>query len=141
MRIKLFNLLFFVGYIALCTATFSSCGFYLSHRLSNRRRQLREILLAVSFITGVLFVARYPLDFDFASDQFLAVFWLLTFTVLTPSRIIAKRLLHYARLRGRNLRSIVIVGEGPDAWKLAERIENETILGYRVVQVIDAKEV
>ena len=141
MRIKLFNLLFFVSYIALCSATFTSCGLYLSHRLSNWRRHLREILLAVTFITGILFAVRYPFDFDFASDQFLAIFWLLTFAVLTPSRIIAKRLLHYARLRGRNLRSIVIVGEGLDALQLAARIEKETVLGYRVVRVIDAREV
>lgn len=140
-RITIMNILVFGGYIAVCSAIFSGCGFYVSHRLSHWSRQLREILLAVSFITGVLFVARYPLDFDFASNQFLAVFWLSTFAILAPSRIIAHRLLHYVRLRGRNLRSIVIVGEGLDAWKLAERIENDTILGYRVVQVIDAKEV
>jgi hypothetical protein len=45
------------------------------------------------------------------------------------------------RRRGRNLRSIVVVGEGLEAAALADRVEKEPALGYRVVRVIDAKEV
>ena len=44
------------------------------------------------------------------------------------------------RLRGRNLRGLVIVGEGSEAAALADRIEKEPALGYRVIQVIDARE-
>ena len=78
---------------------------------------------------------------DFADKTFFMAFWLLTFTVLILTRLIGQQLLYYARLRGRNLRSIVIVGEGPEAATLADRIEKEPTLGYRVVRIIDAKEV
>lgn len=139
LRIKVVNILIFGGYLAVCSAIFSSCGFYLSHRLSHWTRQAGEILLATTLITGVLLLL--PRQMVFATKEFLLLFWLLNFSVLALARAVGYRLLHYARLRGRNLRSIVIVGEGLGAWKLAERIENETILGYRVVRVIDAKEV
>src|SRR5438552_7218549 len=52
-RIALSNLLLFAGYLALCSAVFSACGFYSSHRLSHSFRRLNEILLAVTVITGI----------------------------------------------------------------------------------------
>jgi FlaA1/EpsC-like NDP-sugar epimerase len=141
MRIKLLNLILIAAYMAVCARTFASCGFYLSHRLSHWPRQLREILIAVTFITGLLFVLRWPFEFSFATNQFLFDFWFLTFAVLALARVVGQHLLYFVRSRGRNLRSIVIVGEGLEAMALADRIEKEPTLGYRVVRVIDAEEV
>ena len=139
LRIKLVNMFMFGGYLALCSVIFSLCGFYLSHRLGHWTRRVRETLLATTLITGVLLVL--PLRMDFATPSFFVAFWLLTFTVLIVTRLIGQQLLFYARSHGRNLRSIVIVGEGSEATALADRIEKEPTLGYRVVRVIDAKEV
>ena len=140
MRIQIFNLLFLIAYVMGCAVTFTSCGFYVSHRLSHWPRRLREILIAVTVITGVLFASRGPFDFDFASNRFLGLFWLFNFAVLLVTRVFGQHLLHRLRLRGRNLRSLVIVGEGSDAADLADRIEKEPALGYRVIQIIDARE-
>ena len=137
-RIKIVNILVFAGYIAVCSAIFSACGFYLSHRLSNWKRQLREILLATTVLTGVLFVL--PFKIAFATNEFLLFFWLQTFVALVASRSIGRRLLHYARSHGRNLRNIIVVGEGAEGAALADRIEKEANLGYRVLRVINAKE-
>jgi len=139
LRIKLINILLFGGYLTLCSVIFSSCGFYLSHRMSSWGRQVRETLLATTLITGVFLIL--PFQMEFATKSFFVAFWLLTFTVLILTRLIGQHLLYYARSRGRNLRSIVIVGEGSEATALADRIENEPALGYRVVRIIDAKEV
>ena len=138
LRVKLVNMFIFGGYLALCLAVFSMCGFYVSHRLCHWSRPAREILLATSLMTGVLFVL--PLRMDFATTYFFVAFWLLTFTGLVLSRVISQQLLHFARARGRNLRNIVIVGEGKDASALADRIARENTLGYRVVRVIKAEE-
>ena len=140
-RIQIFNLIFFVAFLLVCATTFASCGFYVSHRLSHWRRRVREIFMAVTFITGLLLVLRSPFEFHFASTRFLIAFWLLNFGSLLGTRIIGQQLLYLMRLRGRNLRSIVIVGEGPDAAALAERVEKEPALGYRVVRIIDAREI
>lgn len=138
-RIKLVNFLLFAGYLALCSVIFSVCGFYLSHRLSRWTRQVREIFVATTLMTGVILVV--PFRMAFATQEFLIIFWLLSFAVLVLTRIVGQALLYYARSRGRNLRRIVIVGEGHDATALADRIEKEPTLGYRVVRIIDAKEI
>jgi FlaA1/EpsC-like NDP-sugar epimerase len=140
-RIKVANLLLFVGYLVLCSAAFSVCGFYRSHRLSPWNRRLYEILLAVTLLTGILLVLRWPLHLMFATDEFLLWFWALTLCTLFLSREIVRLLLHLARLRGRNLRNVIIVGEGSNATALANRVGQEASLGYRVLRIIDAKEI
>ena len=115
MRIQIFNLLFFASYVGVCAVTFAKCGFYISHRLSHWRRRVREIFTAVTLITAVLFALRSPFDFAFASNHFLFFFWLFSLVVLLIVRVFGYHVLQCMRLRGRNLRSIVIVGEGMDA--------------------------
>jgi FlaA1/EpsC-like NDP-sugar epimerase len=138
-RIKLVNMLIFAGYLAFCSLVFSFCGFYLSHRMSRLGRRVRETLLATTLITGVLLLL--PLRMAFATKFFFVMFWLLTFSLLVLPRLFGQHLLYFARSHGRNVRSIVIVGVGSEASALADRIEKEPTLGYRVVRVIDAKEV
>jgi FlaA1/EpsC-like NDP-sugar epimerase len=140
MRIKVANFLLFVGYIALCSVIFSACGFYRSHRLSHWHQRLSEILFAVSFITAVLLVLRWTRPLAFATNEFLLMFWLLAFCTLAPSHEIARRLVYLARLRGRNLRNVIIVGEGSYATALAARVGQEASLGYRILRIIDARE-
>jgi exopolysaccharide biosynthesis polyprenyl glycosylphosphotransferase len=137
LRIKLVNFIVFSGYLALCSLIFSLCGFYLSHRMSRWRRRCREILLATSLISAVLLLV--PLRMDFATKSFFASFWVLTFAVLILSRFIIQGVLYRMRLHGRNLRSLVIIGDGNDAVALANRIEQEPALGYRLARIIDAE--
>jgi FlaA1/EpsC-like NDP-sugar epimerase len=138
-RVKLVNMFIFAGYLFFCSLVFSLCGFYLSHRMSRLGRRLREAFLATTLITAVLLVL--PLRMQFATNIFFVMFWLLTFSLLVLARLFGQHLLYFARSHGRNLRSIVIVGVGSEASALADRIEKEPTLGYRVVRVIDAKEV
>lgn len=138
LRIQLFNLIFFAAYVLVCSFTFANCGFYVSHRLSQWPRQIREIFVAVTTITAILFVLRWPFDFIFASNRFLFIFWCLTFSILGLARVAGLQLLYFLRSRGRNLRSIVIVGQGSEAAALGDRIEHEPTLGYRLARIIDA---
>jgi FlaA1/EpsC-like NDP-sugar epimerase len=138
LRIKVVNFFMFGGYLLFCSLVFSACGFYRSHRMSHWTRWSREILCATTLFAGVLSVL--PLRMEFATKYFYLVFWLLTAGFLTMSRLLGRYVLYYLRSRGRNLRNIVIVGEGNNATALADRIEKENTLGYRVVRVIHAKE-
>jgi FlaA1/EpsC-like NDP-sugar epimerase len=137
-RIKVENILIFAGYLFLCSAIFSACGFYLSHRLSRWTRQACEISVATTLITIVF--SLLPRGMPFATKEFLLLFWLMNFWILFLPRLIGYHVLYFARTHGRNLRNIVIVGEGSDASALAERIQKQTTLGYRVVQVINTEE-
>jgi FlaA1/EpsC-like NDP-sugar epimerase len=139
-RVKVANLFLFVGYIALCSAILLACGVYRSHRLSRWGQRLYEIFLAVTLLTGVLWLLRWPLALEFAKDVFLLLFWLMTLCALVLSHEIARQILYLARRRGRNLRNIIIIGDGPNAEALASRIRGESSLGYRVLRVIDVAE-
>lgn len=138
-RIKVANLILFMGYLVLCSAVFSACGLYRSHRLSHAKQRLYEIFLAVTCITGALFILRSIFLLAFATDLFFVWFWPLTLSLLVLSHETALGLLHLARLRGRNLRHVIIVGERPDAMTLAERVNQDVSLGYRVLRIIDAR--
>jgi len=137
-RIKIVNILIFAGYLVLCSAIFSATGFYLSHRLRPWRRQLREVFVATTLITGVLLVL--PFRMALVTAEFLILFWCFTCVALILARAGEIASLHFARAHGRNLRNLVVVGEGEAATALAERIEMAPTLGYRVVQVINAEE-
>lgn len=82
---------------------------------------------------------RWPLALSFATNEFLILFWLLAFCALMLSRDIARRLLHLARLRERNLRNVIIIGEEPYATALADRVTQEAYLGYRIIRIIDGR--
>jgi FlaA1/EpsC-like NDP-sugar epimerase len=141
LRIALINVFLFAGYLALCSVICTSCGFYRSHRLSRRSRRVVESLVAATLMAAIIFALRRPFNLSFATDMFLILFWGLTCTSLAVFHLIAQQLLYYARSHGRNLRGIVIVGEGQEAAALADRIGKDTALGYRVLRIIDAKEV
>src|SRR5258708_35473273 len=51
LRIKLVNVIIFGGYLVFCSLIFSSCGFYLSHRISGWGRRIRETLLATTLVS------------------------------------------------------------------------------------------
>ena len=141
LRIALLNVFVFAGYLALCAVVFSICGFYRSHRLSHWSRHITEVICAISILTAILLLLRVPLIFSFATNKFLFLFWLLSAAALMLSHMLAQRLLYFARSRGRNLRDIIIVGEGQEAIDLAERIGKDRTLGYRVLRIMDAKEI
>jgi FlaA1/EpsC-like NDP-sugar epimerase len=141
MRIKVVNLVLFVGYLALCSAIFSACGLYRSHRLSHWRRRVYEIALAVSLITVAFLVLKQLFHISFAIKAFFPLFWGFTLCTLLLSHELAMRLVHLARLRGRNTRNVVLVGEGPEMLALANRVRQETSLGYRILHIIDAREI
>jgi FlaA1/EpsC-like NDP-sugar epimerase len=139
-RIKVANLFLFVGYVALCSAVFLACGLYRSHRLSRWTQRFSEIFVAVTVVTLVLWLLRWPLALEFTTNAFLLLFWLLTLCALALSHELVRQFLHLARLRGRNLRNVIIVGEGSNAAALSSRIRQESSLGYRVLRVIDVGE-
>jgi FlaA1/EpsC-like NDP-sugar epimerase len=141
MRIKVVNLIVFMAYLALCSTIFSACGLYRSHRLSHWTQRLHELALAVTLITVAFLVLKQLFEISFAIQAFLALFWCLTLCALLLSHELALWLLQTARVRGRNLSNVVIVGEGPEVLALADRVRQEASLGYRILRIIDAREI
>jgi FlaA1/EpsC-like NDP-sugar epimerase len=141
MRIKVANFFLFGGYLGLCSLIFSACGLYRSHRLSHWHQRLIEISLAATLATALFGLFSQLFLIGFAMRRFLPLYWLLTLGILWLSHELTSRLLQLARRWERNLRNVVIVSEGQDAVVLANRISQEVSLGYRVLRIIDAKEI
>ena len=139
-RVQVTTLLLCIGYIALCSTVFSACGLYRSHRLSSWNQRLYEIVLAVTWLTGALLLLTWALPLRFATNTFLLSFWLLTLCTLWLLHELALQLLQLARARGRNLRNVIIVGEGAEITDLVHRMQQDVSLGYSVRRIIDAGE-
>jgi FlaA1/EpsC-like NDP-sugar epimerase len=99
------------------------------------------MVLAVTFVTIAFLVLKQLFLISFAMNAFLPLFWFLTLCALLLSHELALRLLHAVRLRGRNLRNVIIIGEGPDVTALADRVRQDDSLGYRILRIIDAREI
>src|SRR3989454_4648987 len=68
---------------------------------------------------------------------FLAVFWTVSTITAVTSRYVLRSLLHRIRIRGRNLRNVVIVGTNRRAIEFARKVEANPGLGYRILGFVD----
>jgi FlaA1/EpsC-like NDP-sugar epimerase len=140
LRIKVVNIVLFGAYLLFCSAVFSMCGLYMSHRLSHWRRQVREVVVAVTLMMTPIVLLQWPMGFEFATTKFVLCYWLATVIILLLARISGRKLLYFLRAQGKNLRTVVVIGRSTEVGALANRLERDTALGYRIVGIIDVKE-
>ena len=137
MRIKLLNLLVFLGLFYFWHVIFSAFGLYGSRRLGDRKEEAVVVLKATSAGALVLgFVAAF-FQVRMITPAFIAVFWIVaTFTIIF-SRLALREFLRRARIHGRNLRHLLIIGTNPRAVEFARAIEGRPELGYQLVGFAD----
>lgn len=108
-------------------------GLYKFQRLTSRLRAFRKIFNA-SVIATLLFIASTYLFQEYRfSRGVIGYFFAISFSLLCCFRILFQALLSYLRLKGLNLRHIVIVGTGELARTTAKKIENRAETGIRIV--------
>lgn len=137
MRVKIGNFLIFVALLLFWHIIFSSFHLYASHRLSRRRDELRDILKASSVGTLLILVAAVAFHIHMVTGTFISVFWATSSLVAVGSRIVLRSVLERMRLRGRNLRNMLIVGTNRRAVEFAKKIDATPSLGYRIVGFAD----
>jgi exopolysaccharide biosynthesis polyprenyl glycosylphosphotransferase len=137
MRVKIGNFFIFLGLLMLWHTFFLAFGLYKSRRLSTFGADARDVLMATSLGTLCLHAAAIILQIRMAIPTFLVVFWVLSTLLLVSSRFMLRVLLTQTRLRGRNLRDMLIVGTNPRAIELARRMQSRPELGYRVIGFAD----
>jgi exopolysaccharide biosynthesis polyprenyl glycosylphosphotransferase len=137
MRIKLSNLLLFVSLLVLWHALFVARGFYASHRLATRASELGDIVKATAVGSLVLWAASFLFHIRMATFSFVLIFFALSTVILISSRMALRMFLAQTRLRGRNLRHVLIVGTSPRAVEFAEKIQGSPELGYCVIGFSD----
>ncbi len=137
MRIKLSNLVVFLGLFYFWHLIFSAFGLYGSRRLGNRREEAGVALKATS--TAALLVGFFATFFklEMVTPAFIAVFWIAGTSAIILSRLALREFLRRARMHGRNLRHLLIIGTNARAMEFAGAIEGRPELGYQLVGFVD----
>jgi len=137
MRVKLQNLIIFFGLLLLWHVLFSCFGLYASHRLSSRASECADVVKAAALGCLGLWGAAILFHIQMASVQFVIVFFVMSTGTLVCSRLALRMVLAQARMHGRNLRNVIIVGTNRRATEFAEELQANPQLGYRVIGFAD----
>jgi exopolysaccharide biosynthesis polyprenyl glycosylphosphotransferase len=116
---------------------FSLLGFYRSQRLSSKQREIQKVIKAISLGSVVLWLAGLFYNSFLLSSQFIFLFFAIANILMISGRLILRSALTQARLHGRNLRFLVIVGTNSRAVQIAKDIEARPALGFRLVGFVD----
>ena len=136
-RIKLGNallagLLLVIWYIA-----FELQGLYRSHRLTTFADEMKEIGRAVfAASVALLIVAQIGRweTVNFKTTLYVAAIAIL---LIAGMRVLLRLNLRRLRLRGLNIKKLLLIGNGPRAEWLAKQVSERTDFGYRLVGYVD----
>jgi exopolysaccharide biosynthesis polyprenyl glycosylphosphotransferase len=137
MRIKIGNFVLFFVLLVLWHIVFSAFGLYDSRRMSGRTADAIDAFKAAMVATSLLTVASLAFRIRMISPSFLLVFWSISTAVAVVQRVLLRSVLERIRLKGRNLRNMLIVGTNSRALEFASRIEASSELGYRIIGFVD----
>ena len=137
MRIKIQNVILIGAMMVAWYWIFSAFGLYQSKRLSSLREEMLDIAKATAVGTLLLVVATLTFNIEMVSHGFLPLFWLVATSLTCLSRVCLRISLGWVRLKGRNLRNVLIVGTNHRAVQFAEEIGAKSQLGYRLVGFAD----
>jgi len=137
MRVKVQNFALFLGFLLIWHITFSLFRLYHSRRLSTQWGEIIDVLKATSIGTAGIFITAIFFRIDIVTPTFLAVFWLAGAAITIFTRLTLRYALARIRIRGRNLRHMLIVGTNQRAIQFAQKIESKPELGYCLVGFVD----
>jgi len=137
MRVKVENVLIFLGLLFLWHNLFSIFGLYQSHRFSPRSAEALDVLKATALGSLLLAGAALLFHIRMATLPGLVIFFVMSTGTLVCSRLVLRAALARTRLHGRNLRNVLIVGTNSRAIQFAEKLQERRELGYRVIGFAD----
>ncbi len=127
-----------VGVLVLWHAVFRLGGLYEPWRLKGLGQEAwalaRSVLLALAALIVISFAYRYR-DTDY-SRLFLLVFVPTNIAALVASRAVLRLSLRALRRAGHNLRHVLVVGSGPLARQVIDKVRANPWTGLRVVGMV-----
>jgi exopolysaccharide biosynthesis polyprenyl glycosylphosphotransferase len=120
-------------HVALATA-----GLYGSYRLASASRELRDLACAAALASAPVPLLGTLLGYQRIDLAFAVALWALSVMLLATGRRLLRAVGSLVRRSGRNLREVVVAGEGRAAQQAARDLAARGDLGYRIVEVIDA---
>jgi exopolysaccharide biosynthesis polyprenyl glycosylphosphotransferase len=136
-RASIYDFALFLLFLLGGRLAFSSVGLYHSRRFSTKGSEIADILKATALGSLALGLAGKTLGL-FQSSLFIPmVFFAASSGLMISSRLILRAVLAKLRLRGRNLRFLLVVGTNERAIRFARNIEARPDLGYRIIGFVD----
>jgi len=134
-KVKVFA--FFLVSLLTWHIVFSIFALYRSKRFSNQWKETVDVIKATSFGSLAIYIEGILLGIDTLTPVFLVFFWIISTLITILSRLVLRYLLRQIRIRGRNLRHVLVIGTNPSAIQFAQTIIESPQLGYRVVGFVD----
>jgi exopolysaccharide biosynthesis polyprenyl glycosylphosphotransferase len=137
MAFELYQLLLFL-ILPLWALLLYSFGSYRSQRLVSMKSQAWALFQAV-FSGGVLLVILIfftrigGIDIANVSRTLIISFVIINYILLLSERLVARQLLSYWRRRGYNFRTVLVIGSGEQALKLAGLVDETTEWGLKML--------
>ena len=139
MRIKLSNCLIFAAALLAWHIIFVLCGFYKSKRLTTRKEEMVAEWKATTLATICLLLVAVSFSIRMVTPLFLAFFWATSSSGIVLGRFLLRSFLGQVRIKGRNLRYVLILGTNRRAVEFARRIEVTPEWGYRNLGFVDSE--
>ncbi len=134
-RFSIGDFMGFLSMIVLWHVTFRSYKLYNSRRLDCQYWEGKDIIKATSLGMGIF--ALLGIFFDILTPQFIAVAWLSSTIINIVFRSLLRSVLKRLRMKGKNLRLVLIIGTNQRAYDFAHLIEEKKELGYRLIGFLD----
>ena len=133
--------IFLTGVLGSWAFILSAFWLYRSKRLASWQDELFDVLRAVLFCSLILATMILLAEWRIFPKRFLLIFAVFSFVFLFAIRLFKRNLLRQFRFRGRNLRSVVVIGAGERGQKMVELIGENPEIGYHFVGFVDDLEV
>ena len=129
-RISVKEIIFFLSLLTAWHILFSLLGLYRSWRVSSRTEEILGLLKADILAVGVLYLGARLFGVSLITPLFLGIFLISGAGLGILTRLLLRWGLGWVRVKGRNLRFVLIVGTDRGAVRLADLIESRAKLGY-----------
>jgi len=130
LQMSIKEIIFFSSLLLSWHILFILFGFYRSRRVSTRKQEITDLLKADLCGTLTLFIAARLFNVVMVTPLFLGVFWVTATAIGILNRLLLRWGLGWIRVKGRNLRYVLIIGTDDRAINLAHLIETKAKLGY-----------
>ncbi len=136
-RVKVGNALLCGVMILAWYLVFTLQGIYRSHRLSSALDEFKEIGRASFLAALVLLTVAHIGNWQTITLWTSTCVGVIGFFSIGTMRVLLRLNLRRLRLRGHNIKTLLIVGGGPRARWFAGEVGKRTNLGYRIVGYVD----
>jgi exopolysaccharide biosynthesis polyprenyl glycosylphosphotransferase len=136
-RIKITNALLCAAMVLVWYLVFNLQGIYRSHRLSKFSEELKEIARAVFLASLMLLMVAQVGHWQSITLWTATCVGLIGLLLILTMRVLLRLNLRRLRLRGHNIKRLLIVGGGPRARWFTNEVRRRNDLGYRLIGYVD----